>query len=82
MKLYETVNHGKIICLQLTEELLKRETLNYDDVVKLLGPPLHPGKKLIEPFEFEMSLKQAAGPEPKNIDKPSDSREESAEENQ
>ncbi|KAK6628962.1 hypothetical protein RUM43_002779 [Polyplax serrata] len=45
--------------LKLTEELLKKETLNYDDIVNIIGPPPHAGKKLIEPFEFELSLQQA-----------------------
>lgn len=42
--------------LQIAKELLKRETLNYDDVVALIGPPLHGNKKLIAPVEFEASV--------------------------
>ncbi|XP_076286292.1 SPG7 matrix AAA peptidase subunit, paraplegin isoform X1 [Lasioglossum baleicum] len=36
----------------LAEELLKKETLTYDDLVKLLGPPPHGKKRLVEPAEF------------------------------
>ncbi|CAO1312801.1 unnamed protein product [Diamesa tonsa] len=43
---------------KLAEALLERETLNYDEVVELIGPPLHEeAKKKIEPVEFEDSLK-------------------------
>lgn len=45
---------------QLAETLLKNETLNYDDVVKLIGPPPHGKKRLIEPMEFEASVNQAS----------------------
>lgn len=55
----EIYNHYFYVVLQLTEELLKKETLNYDDIVNIIGPPPHAGKKLIEPFEFELSLQQA-----------------------
>ena len=53
---------------QLAESLLKYETLNYDDVVKLIGPPPHGKKRLIEPVEFEASVNQAAsgGPSGQN----------------
>ncbi|XP_050295330.1 paraplegin [Anthonomus grandis grandis] len=40
----------------LAESLLKKETLNYDDVEKLLGPPPFGKKKLIDPAEFEESI--------------------------
>ncbi|KZC08403.1 Paraplegin [Dufourea novaeangliae] len=36
----------------LAEELLKKETLTYDDVEKLLGPPPYGKKRLVEPAEF------------------------------
>lgn len=53
----------------LAETLLKKETLNYDDVEKLIGPPLHGKKRLIEPMEFETSVNQPSseGPSVKNI---------------
>lgn len=42
---------------QLAEALLVKETLNYDEVVELIGPPLYEdAKKKIEPVEFEDSL--------------------------
>jgi spastic paraplegia protein 7 len=34
-----------------------KETLNYDEVVELIGPPFHEeAKRKIEPDEFESSL--------------------------
>ncbi|CAF4744376.1 unnamed protein product [Pieris macdunnoughi] len=41
----------------LAEELLKKETLNYKEVEGILGPPPFPGKKLIDPVEFENNLR-------------------------
>ncbi|XP_056643048.1 paraplegin [Diorhabda sublineata] len=46
---------------KLAETLIVKETLNYDDVEKLLGPPPFGEKKLIEPAEFEESLRKDAG---------------------
>ncbi|CAK1588033.1 unnamed protein product [Parnassius mnemosyne] len=51
---------------KLAEELYKRETLNFDDVKAILGPPPFSKKKFIDPVEFENSLKnleKAATPE-------------------
>ncbi|KAF2901674.1 hypothetical protein ILUMI_04517 [Ignelater luminosus] len=45
----------------LAESLLKRETLNYEDVETLIGPPPFGKKKLIEPAEFEESVRKDAG---------------------
>ncbi|XP_044269257.1 paraplegin [Tribolium madens] len=45
----------------LAETLLKKETLNYDDVENLLGPPPFGAKHLIEPAEFEESVRKDAG---------------------
>ncbi|XP_030023959.1 paraplegin [Manduca sexta] len=42
---------------QLAEELLKKETLNFKEVQAILGPPPFPGKKFIDPVEFETNLK-------------------------
>ncbi|EGI70404.1 Paraplegin, partial [Acromyrmex echinatior] len=39
----------------LAEALLKKETLFYDDVEKLIGPPPYGKKRLVEPAEFENS---------------------------
>ncbi|KAI1286703.1 Paraplegin [Halotydeus destructor] len=36
----------------LAETLLKKETLNYNDVVNLIGPPPHGGKKAIDIIDF------------------------------
>lgn len=50
---------------QLAEELLKKETLNFEEVKAILGPPPFPQKKFIDPVEFENSLKnleKAASP--------------------
>jgi spastic paraplegia protein 7 len=44
----------------LAETLLKKETLNYDDVEKLIGPPPFGKKRLIGPEEFEQSVNKAA----------------------
>lgn len=40
---------------QLAEALLEKETLTYDDVEKLIGPPPFGKKRLVEPAEFEKS---------------------------
>lgn len=40
---------------QLAEGLLKKETLSYDDVETLIGPPPYGKKRLVEPAEFENS---------------------------
>ncbi|XP_018565849.1 paraplegin [Anoplophora glabripennis] len=47
--------------IQLAETLFKKETLNYEDVEKLLGPPPHGRKKLIDPAEFEENVRKDAG---------------------
>jgi len=39
--------------------LLKKETLRYEEVEELLGPPPHGRKNLIELGEFESSVSQA-----------------------
>ncbi|PSN48736.1 Paraplegin [Blattella germanica] len=55
---------------QLAETLLKKETLNYDDVEKLIGPPPYGKKRLIAPAEFEDSVNKAAGEEGKQSQQP------------
>lgn len=43
---------------QLAEALLVKETLNYDDVVALIGPPKYDAaRRKIDPVEFEESIK-------------------------
>lgn len=44
----------------LAEELLKKETLNYDDVVLLLGEPPHGKKNLVSPSDFERQIIEQA----------------------
>ena len=39
--------------LQLAEELLKRETLNYEDIVKLIGPPPFPNKQKLDIIDWD-----------------------------
>ncbi|KAH9644176.1 hypothetical protein HF086_008665 [Spodoptera exigua] len=48
-------NKAKLI--MLAEELLKKETLIFNDLQRILGPPPFPQKKYIEPVEFETNLK-------------------------
>lgn len=46
---------------RLAEALLEQETLNYDQVVELIGPPQYDdARRKIEPVEFEDSLKRLA----------------------
>ncbi|XP_050081068.1 paraplegin [Anopheles maculipalpis] len=46
---------------RLAEALLEKETLNYDQVVELIGPPMYDdAKRKIEPVDFEDSLKRLA----------------------
>lgn len=40
----------------LSEALLTRETLNYDDVEALLGPPPHGNKSTISPLDFDREV--------------------------
>lgn len=50
--------------MKLAETLLEKETLNYDQVVELIGPPLHAdSKNKIEPVEFEDSINSLTHPE-------------------
>lgn len=42
--------------VQLAEELIKKETLNYKDVEAILGKPPF-AKKFIDPIEFEQNLR-------------------------
>ena len=47
------------IYFQLAETLLKKETLKYEDVEKLLGPPPYGKKNLVELGDFENTVTQA-----------------------
>ncbi|XP_015586274.1 paraplegin [Cephus cinctus] len=46
----------------LAETLLKKETLNYEDVVNLIGPPPFKNKKFVEPADFESSILEQEPP--------------------
>lgn len=48
----------------LAEALLVKETLNYADVEKLIGPPPHGQKNMIEPLAFEAEINEQAGVRP------------------
>jgi spastic paraplegia protein 7 len=52
----ELLIHHKELLKILAEALLAKETLNYDDVLKLLGPPPHGKKNLVSPVDFENSI--------------------------
>ena len=43
---------------KMAQALLEKETLNYDDVEKLIGPPPHGKKHLVSPVEYEHGLKR------------------------
>lgn len=45
----------------MAETLLKNETLSYEDVERLIGPPPFGRKRLIEPADFEESLRKGVG---------------------
>lgn len=48
-------NRDKLVTL--AEALLKQETLNYDQVVELIGPPkFEAAQRKVDPIEFEQSL--------------------------
>merc|ERR1719462_325307 len=51
------MEHGDKLEL-LAQRLLEVETLNYADVVELIGPPPHGKKHLVSPVEYEQGLKQ------------------------
>lgn len=43
---------------KMAEALLKHETLNYDQVVELIGPPKYDAaKRKVDPIDFEQSLR-------------------------
>ncbi|XP_065172580.1 paraplegin [Atheta coriaria] len=61
----EVLNENKDKLQLLAETLLKKESLNYDDVEKLIGPPPHGKKRLIEPAEFEKLISEGAAQDDK-----------------
>jgi len=46
---------------KLSKLLLEKETLNYQDVEDLLGPPTYGKKHLVTPLDYEQQLKEQAG---------------------
>lgn len=57
-KTEQLLKDNKDILAKLAEALLEKETLNYDQVVELIGPPKYEHlKKKLEPQDFENSLK-------------------------
>ncbi|XP_030567745.1 paraplegin [Drosophila novamexicana] len=51
---------------KLAEALLDKETLDYDEVVNLIGPPpFDPAKRQVDSVEFEQSLRNLGTDEPK-----------------
>ncbi|CAF1299242.1 unnamed protein product, partial [Didymodactylos carnosus] len=54
----------------LAEELLKRETLNYDDIVKLIGPSPYPNKQKIDIVDWEAVI---TTPDPSKVPPPPES---------
>lgn len=54
--------------LQLAEALLERETLNYEDVVELIGEPKYSAAtRKVEPVEFEESIKKLSSDDTKSV---------------
>ena len=49
--------HSKALEI-MAEALLEKETLNYDDVEALLGPPPFGKKHLVSPVDYENQLKK------------------------
>lgn len=55
------VDNNTCLVFQLAEALLVKETLNYDDVVALIGPPKYDAaRRKIDPAEFEASINTLA----------------------
>ncbi|XP_075229838.1 mitochondrial inner membrane m-AAA protease component paraplegin-like isoform X2 [Lycorma delicatula] len=50
----------------LAEGLLKRETLNYDDVEKLVGPPPHDNKRYVESIDLDTDILHESEPKEKS----------------
>lgn len=66
----------------LAEALLKKETLNYDQVVELIGPPKYDSaKRVIDPADFENSLKNLSTPEDDSNDIKPDNSDNKSKEN-
>ena len=46
---------------KMAQALLEKETLNYDDVEALIGPPPFGKKHLVSPVEYESGLRDQSG---------------------
>ncbi|GAB0089037.1 paraplegin [Sergentomyia squamirostris] len=63
-KTEQILTENRELLAKLAEALLEKETLNYDQVVELIGPPRYESaKRTIEPVEFEDSLKNLSSTE-------------------
>ncbi|CAG7825507.1 unnamed protein product [Allacma fusca] len=65
LKTEEVLQRNKDKLEKLAVELLKKETLNYDQVEAIIGPPPFGKKRLIGPEEFEAGVNDQAGNPPK-----------------
>lgn len=54
----------------MAQALLVKETLNYNDVVDLIGPPPHGQKHLVDPIQFEAEISEQAGIPPGRSQQP------------
>ena len=57
LKYFRFREHSKALEI-MAEALLEKETLNYDDVEALLGPPPFGKKHLVSPVDYENQLKK------------------------
>jgi spastic paraplegia protein 7 len=60
-KTAEVLTENKDKLEKLAEVLMTKETLNYDDITAIIGPPPFGKKKLIGPEEFEVAVNEQAG---------------------
>jgi spastic paraplegia protein 7 len=55
------IEFGFCILFQLSQALLQKETLDYDEVETLIGPPPFGKKHMIRQEEFEVGVNEDAG---------------------
>ena len=60
-KTEEILKEHKSALEKMAQALLEKETLNYDDVEALIGPPPFGKKHLVSPVEYEKGLRDQAG---------------------
>ena len=56
----EVLRKNKDALRKMAEALLEKETLNYEDVERLLGPPPFGKKHLVSPADYEQQLREQA----------------------